>query len=497
MYDIDKYAMNTAEINGSMLMENAGREMALRVSAMLDIDQTVWILVGSGNNGGDGFVIARTLLNAGYKATVLQVVEDEKITGDAAYHKHLYLQCDGKVIPTARVEEVLKGLDKKDVVVDAMIGIGVKGPLRETLKAVVRQINQMENLIISVDIPTGLPADEGEADFTAVQADHTYIFGAIKQTAFIQHTAPYYGAWECISIGFPNKAFDQAKRERKVWTETTFQNTFPTRSKYDHKGDHGKGLIIGGSSNMPGALGLTTRSALRSGAGLVTAATTDTVIQRIASFCPEATFLTLPEEDGHLQNGPDIDFDAYDAVAIGVGMGRNASSSPLFRQAVTAKIPLIIDGDGLAHLKNDIEVLDGREEPTILTPHPGEMAMLVDVSVKDILMRPFHFAEKFSTEHNVYVVLKGAFTIISAPDGKQAVNIAGNAGLAKGGSGDVLTGVSLTMIMQEQSIFEGLCNACFVHGKSADLLVQKSHSQHDLLASDVVDGVSLVYRTFL
>ncbi|CDO04117.1 nicotinamide nucleotide repair protein [Oceanobacillus picturae] len=497
MYDIDQFSMDRAEMNGSMLMENAGREIAQRLSAMINFEQALCILVGSGNNGGDGFVIARTLLNMGYKVTVLQVVEDKKIVGHAAYHKRLFLKCDGIVKQPNKINDLLEGLDKEDVIVDAMVGIGVDGDLREPLHSLVNQINQLDNLVVSVDIPSGLPADEGVADFTAVQADHTFVIGAMKQSAFIQHTAPSYGKWECISIGFPQAAFKQLEMERKVWTEAAFQRTFPGRSEYDHKGDHGKGLVIGGSSNMPGALGLTTRAALRSGAGLVTAATTDSVIQRIASFCPEATFVTVPEINGHLKYGNDIDYEGFDAVAIGIGMGREDASRPIIRHAATAKIPLIIDGDGLTHLKADLGVLDEREEPVILTPHPGEMAMLLDISVKDVLMRPFHYAKRFATDHGVYVVLKGAFTIITDPNGKQAVNTTGNAGLAKGGSGDVLTGIILAMIMQKQSIFEALCNACFVHGKAADLLIQESHSQHDLLASDVIEGVSLVYRTCL
>ncbi|WP_404457560.1 NAD(P)H-hydrate dehydratase [Oceanobacillus kapialis] len=497
MYGIDQFSMKHTGVEASILMENAGREIAQRIMDMVGFEQSILVLAGSGNNGGDGFVIARTLRNMGYQASVLQVVDDEKITGHAAYHKHLYQKCDGIVDPLDKGREIIERLDKEVVVVDAMVGIGVKGMLRDPLHSIVTQLNQLENLTISVDIPSGLPADEGEADFIAVQASHTFMIGAIKQTAFVQHTAPYYGEWDCLDIGFPTRAFEQLENERKIWTEKEFQHTFPKRSAYDHKGDHGKGLIIGGSANMPGALGLTTRAALRSGAGLVTAGTTDKVIQRIATFCPEATFLTLPEENDHLQYNDEIEYAKFDAVALGIGMGREATSRPIIRQAAASKLPLIIDGDGLTHLKEDLTVLDGKEEPVILTPHPGEMAMLLELSIKDVLMRPFYYAKKFAEDYNVYVVLKGAFTIITTPEGKQAVNVSGNAGLAKGGSGDVLTGIILTMIMQKQSIFEGLCNACFIHGKSADLLVQGQHSEHDLLASDVIEGVSLVYRTFL
>src|SRR5699024_9424068 len=209
-------------------------------------------------------------------------------------------------------------------------------------------------------------------------------------------------------------------------------------------------------------------------------------------------YLSIPEKNAFSGNGHPIPTENYDAIALGTGMGRHDETRALVNDIVRqANCPLVIDADGLYHLKNDLTMLQTRTgAPTIITQHPGEMAMLLNISIEALLEAPFQHALAFAETHQVFVILKGTYTIITAPDGKQAVNTTGNPGLAKGGSGDVLTGIVLAMVMQDQSVFQALCNACFIHGTSADLLVEESHSYHDVMASDVIEGISKVYRTF-
>ncbi|MFU0789217.1 bifunctional ADP-dependent NAD(P)H-hydrate dehydratase/NAD(P)H-hydrate epimerase [Virgibacillus proomii] len=493
MYDIDHFAMHTIGLDGKLLMENAGRAVAEKVTRKISKEDKICVLVGAGNNGGDGFVIARTLLDDAYDVNVLQIVPDEKITGDAHYHKQVYENCGGTLLKFAG--EDVRAIKEANVLIDAMIGIGVDGDLREPFASLVPFINkQKQKLIISVDIPSGLPANEGVEAYTAIKADHTIIIGAPKLSVFLNDTFSYYGSWEVVSIGLPTLAFKQ-HTTKSVWNLKDVKRSLPKREPNDHKGKHGKGIIIGGCIGMPGALSMSIRAALRAGAGLITGATSEKVIQAVAANCVEAMYMVLSEKNGFLDNQANLILSGYHAVAIGMGIGRRTWTGELVQNVIdNANCPLIIDADGLYHLSQALSKLKERDQPTVITPHPGEMAMLLGVSIQELLQNPFRYASEFAKEYRTYVVLKGQYTMITSPDGKQAVNQTGNPGLSKGGSGDVLTGIILAMIMQKQDLFQALCNACFIHGLSADLLVIQQHSEHDLLASDVINGISAAYR---
>ncbi|WP_330949400.1 NAD(P)H-hydrate dehydratase [Virgibacillus sp. MG-45] len=495
MYEIDHYTMH--EIGyGNLLMENAGRAVAERIILKVKKTDSIGVLVGGGNNGGDGFVIARTLHNSGYHVKVMQVVPDEKMAEATKTHRRLFVRCGGLIEQADKRTNWQHFFEEWNIVVDAMVGIGVKDPLRDPISMYASMINERAQVVISVDIPSGLPADEGVSEFLAVQADYTIVVGAVKVSAYIQHTAPYYGQWEVVSIGHPQQAYTRSTNRLEV-TKESFCSTMPKRKKDAHKGNHGKGLIIGGSDDMPGALALSVRAALRSGTGLLTAASTEKAIDRIASYTVEAMYKTLPSQNGSLINNRVLSFEPYDALAIGIGMGRQKETEALVEQAIReAACPIIVDGDGIFHLKGVLSDVKHRTYPTIITPHPGEMARLLDLSIQELLLQPFRYSVELAKAYHMFVVLKAPYTIITAPDGRQAVNTTGNPGLAKGGSGDVLTGILLAMVMQQQGIFQALCNACFVHGMSADLQMINNHSTHDLLASDVVEGIANVYRTF-
>src|SRR5699024_4995309 len=182
----------------------------------------------------------------------------------------------------------------------------------------------------------------------------------------------------------------------------------------------------------------------------------------------EATYFTLPYGEENTM----VPTDGFDAVAVGMGLGRNRFAEEIVRNALQANVPLLVDADGLYHAKTNLSLLHARKQPTVVTPHPGEMAMLLDISIGELLQTPFHYAKQLATEKHLYVVLKRAYTIITSPDGQQAVNRTGNQGLAKGGSGDVLSGILLATMMQHEDIFQALCNACYLHGAAADLQVK-------------------------
>ncbi|QTM98123.1 NAD(P)H-hydrate dehydratase [Sediminibacillus dalangtanensis] len=494
MYEADRYAMETIGIEGKLLMENAGRAIADKAAERMSKTMRILVMCGSGSNGGDGFVIARTLLNWGYTVRVFQLAPDGKITGDAAYHKQLYQNIDGKIERWESAANLVVALQESDVVIDAMLGIGVTGKLRPPYDQAVETVNEAGLPVISVDIPSGVPADEGHDGFDGITADHTVIVAEPKQSLFAQQTASYYGSWEVVDIGLPSRAC--ADSGRYVWGMEETRAHLGERGRFSHKGSHGKALLIGGSQEMPGSITLTTKAALRGGSGLVTTGTVPQVIPSIAAHCAEATYLSLNADGRGRIVLQDVDVSGYDALAVGMGMGREQATADFTRKLVSeAKIPVLVDADGLHHLKQDMRILTQRRHPSILTPHPGEMAMLTGFGVKDIIQRPFATSRQFAIEYGVYLVLKGSFTIVTDPEGNQWVNTSGNAGLAKGGSGDALSGILLAQVMQQQNIQQALSTGCYIHGMSADQQVTGNHSMHDLTASDVIDGLASVFRT--
>lgn len=493
MYDIDHFTMKEIGLSGKLLMENAGREIFQRITTLVKRSDVITVLIGAGNNGGDGFVIARYLFDYGYDVRAVQIVSDEKITGDADYHKQILLRSGANVqyLVDTPIDEVI---ETSDILVDAILGIGLKGELRAPIPQVIEIMNRASCLVVAVDIPSGLPADEGGHLSTAVEADYTFAVGAIKMSAFLPETAHFYGKWEIVDIGFSRKTME-AFSGRKHYSLQNFKKTMPKRKPYAHKGDHGKGLLIGGSTAMPGSITMAAQAALVTGAGLLTAATLKAVVSTIAARSPEAMFYELPESAGQLEDDGQLAFDAFDAVAIGIGMGRNEQAGQLVKRVLREAVcPVIIDADGLYHLKKYLPILKERKRPTIITPHTGEMATLLGITTEKLLKKPFHYAKEFASTYQVYVVLKGKYTIITHPDLTQAVDSSGNPGLAKGGSGDVLTGIVLAMIMQKQSLFHALCNACFLHGTAADQAVAVNHTVYDLVATDITSAISDVYR---
>lgn len=493
MYEVDQYTIHDIGL-GPVLMENAGRAVCHKLIPRLNHKDKILVLAGGGHNGGDGFVVARTLHNLDYDVTVLQVVPDEKLVDATKMQKKLYLNCDGRIIVSDQIDDQLI---KATVIIDAITGLGIKGILRSPLKEIVEKVNQSDALICSIDLPSGLPADEGITDFIAVRADITVMIGAIKESACIPFTSEYYGEWELVHIGHPPKAFHKITK-RFLMNEERFKQTIPRRKTHAHKGTHGKGLLIGGSDLMPGATVLAARAALKTGAGLLTVASTNQVIHHVINHCPEAMLSLLPDYHGHIMNLGELSLVNFNAIALGVGLGRLEQTGALMSTIIKqAHCPLIIDADGIYHLKPLLDTIKERTHPTIITPHPGEMARLLGIDISTLLNKPFYYSRKLAKDYGMYIILKGKETIITSPSGEQAVDLTGNPGLAKGGSGDVLTGITLAMVMQKQSIFDALCNACFLHGTSADLQLSRSNTVYDLLATDVINGIPYAYKTLL
>ncbi|SFG97683.1 NAD(P)H-hydrate dehydratase [Sporolactobacillus nakayamae] len=482
MRNIDQYTIAHIGLGGPVLMENAGRAVYAALEPDLKAGEQVTVVIGKGNNGGDGFVIARLLLDSEVCVSTWLVADPGKITGDAAYHMKAYLASGGKIMQVKDDQEGFRRqLEQAELIVDALLGTGVHGAPYPEYSAVISQINQSKAQVVSIDIPSGIPASGESFTHPAVIADRTLTLECPKLAQFVEHAARCFGTVHVLPIGIPRLAYRKAGVRREVRTRADVVRTLPVRDPFSHKGSHGKGLLIAGAAEMPGAAFFSAKAALRSGIGLLKVSVPDSIKPIIAGRLPETMFLSRDT----------ISLEGLTGVAIGPGLGREHHVGLLVRRIVeeSGAMPCVIDADGLFHLKNHLDLLRRRNVPAVLSPHSGEMAALMGMSVKDIESDRFTIAKMFAEKYHVYLVLKGKYTLVTAPDGRQVVNSTGNAALAKGGSGDVLTGILLAFLLQHKQMMDAACNAVYLHGAVADDLVGHTHSLLDVLATDVIDAI--------
>ncbi|MTT33144.1 NAD(P)H-hydrate dehydratase [Terrilactibacillus sp. BCM23-1] len=477
MQALDRYTMDVIGLEGKVLMENAGQGIFRCLISKLKAQDQIAVIIGKGNNGGDGFVVARYLQNHNFATDVWLVEDQHLIKGDAAYHMNVFLNSGGKINGIISDSHHFKEhLSNYTVIVDAILGTGIKGCPRKAYLDVIHLINQAKARVVSIDLPSGVLANGEPFSHEAVYAKETLTLQYPKLCMYTQPAATFFGETDVIQIGIPKKAISHQGLKRRVWTKEDVKHTLPVRDPFSHKGTHGKGLLIAGSQDMPGAAILSATSALRSGIGLLWLSIADKAKQTVCSRLPEVLF----------ESRESTDFSKYKGIAIGPGLGRSEDGEALLAQVLGEKdIPLVIDADGLYHLTNHLSTLKTHQAPVVLTPHPGEMATLTGKSIKEVENDRFGISETFAKEHGVYLVLKGRNTIITSPSGEQVVNVSGNPALAKGGSGDVLTGIIFAFLLQHENPLNAISNAVYVHGAAADQLVKTNHSLLDVLASDL------------
>ncbi|MGM0522891.1 MAG: NAD(P)H-hydrate dehydratase [Bacillota bacterium] len=484
MRQVDVLAFNAYHMPGEVLMENAGRAIVETLIEDLTKKDRIVVVVGPGNNGGDGFVVARELKNRGYDVTVIQTVTNDKIEGEAYVHLNVMQRFGVEIIYD--FPDAVPYLHEATIVIDALFGTGYSGPMREPMQGYVALMNQVDAPIYSIDVPSGV-SEAVDSMSSAVKATKTVTIEAPKVTAYIEKTAAYYGELVIVSIGLPTR--ELAKISRTIWQPSDVRQTLIKRERFGHKGTYGHVLLMGGSADMPGAIQLSARGALKSGAGLVTVMT-EQAARPFLQLPHEVMTKTTEELTPQLLSN-------YQAMAVGMGFGLTDEKQSLFQQTLTTKIPLLIDADGLTLLARDISALKNRQGPTVLTPHPKEFARLTGYSVDEIKTDPFTVTKVFAKDYGVYLVLKGTYTIITSPAGEQVINTTGNSALSKGGSGDILSGIASVRMMQDESIFAGLCNAVYLHGYASDVAVREEFTAFDVTPTDVVASLSEAYRTFI
>jgi NAD(P)H-hydrate epimerase len=479
MREADRRTIQEIGIPSLVLMENAGRQIVAAIEAIHSdlLERNVGVLCGRGNNGGDGFVVARTLMQRGVDVSVFLFGRVSDVRGDARTNLDILGRLGLTVVEIADSQAwELHASEVNDctLLVDAIFGTGLNAPLSGLLETVVADVNASGIPIVAVDLPSGLSADSHEPIGDSIDAGMTVTLGAPKLPLVLPPAETRAGDIVIADIGIPSEVIESLDGPRvDLLTRASMRELINPRAADSHKGDFGHVLIVAGSRGRTGAAHLAAVGALRSGAGLVTVATPACCLPIVAALGPE--YMTEPIEetsDGLQLDAVDRLLEiARDVIAIGPGLGQAPSTRRFVKALIDrATMPLVVDADGLNAFGDDPDKLTGREgRDVIITPHPGEMARLMGMSTDEVQSSRLEIARNFAVAHHVYVVLKGHRTLIATPDEKVFINPTGNPGMATGGTGDVLTGMIAAWLAQLLDA-EAACKlAVYLHGMAGDL----------------------------
>ena len=511
MRQIEEKAIHHYGIPSMLLMENAAWAVVEEIrrwflkgdkgEADLSGRKAV-ILVGKGNNGGDGLAVARHLVLQGMDVTVFLFAGLKDLKGDAALNLRLFQGTSGKcfVIKGENQHRLTRlALAQADVVVDALFGIGMRGALPSLVEEYVDEVNRAAGFVISIDIPSGVEANTGKVYHTAIHAQTTVTFGLPKWGLFLGEGPDYSGRVVVDPISIPPSYLEDEGISTFVLTDDEVRKMLPIRSLKGHKGTHGKGILVAGSVGMSGAAVLAGRGALRSGLGLLQIVVPQGIAQEVDTAITEATIWSAPGDEC-------LDVDAWpviskrcenaQALAVGPGITQNTEFVPVLGEILRSiSCPVVLDADALNQIaleKGLLSLRNGRG-PLILTPHPGEMSRLCNCSIDDVERNRLDLVVAKAVEWESVIVLKGSVTIIASPDGRAFFNPTGNPGLGTGGTGDVLTGSILAWLAQGVAPLEAACLGVYLHGKAADVLAQE-YGWSGFTASEVADKLPKVRR---
>jgi ADP-dependent NAD(P)H-hydrate dehydratase / NAD(P)H-hydrate epimerase len=485
-----------------VLMENAGRVVVEEIMKMGDSYKSILIVSGLGKNGGDGFVIARHLVNQGKRVVVAVAGNPKNIEGDSLENlnilKKLEIQVDA-ITDLMGIAKLEKYIRSADMVVDCLIGTGLDGNVTGFMDMVINCINDNSKYTLSVDIPSGVNASTGHIMNNAIKASRTVSLVIAKVGNILYPGTEYNGELIIKGIGVPDKILNDVPMMYQLTEEVDIIPRIPHKKRNSNKGDYGKAHVIAGSQGMTGAAILTCRAALRTGLGMLKLYIPESLNVLITTSIPEVITIPLQEMRkgiiglNHL-NKIIEDSEKASVFAIGPGCGNTAEMVELIRRILMeVSIPMVIDADGLNALSKNVEWLSTKRGEVILTPHTGEMARLTGLDVEYINSHPIDVARDFSTKWGVITVLKGSRTVIAQPDGTVNVNMNGNPGMATAGSGDVLTGIITGLIAQGLKPKDAAVVGVYLHGMSGDIMVEEK-GDHGLLAGDLIEGMTLAFK---
>lgn len=496
---MDNKTIESFGLPGRILMENAGRGAT---QILLDkypqiYNKKVGVLAGRGNNGGDGFVMARYLAQQDIRVIVYLLSEKNRIKGDARANLNLLLPLGVPVVEIHDEPSLLKyksDMVHTDVWIDAIFGTGLNSDVTGMYKQLIEFINSRNRYVFSVDIPSGLNADTGQPCGVCIHAAATATFAFPKIGHILYPGADYTGFLNVIDIGIPPYIVKEACPMQQLVTKEMIQEKLRPRSHDAHKGDAGHLFVLAGSAGKTGAAAMTAMSAMRSGAGLVSLGIPTGLNPVLEVLVKEVMTCPLPEnKNGMLDSLSYLNImdllAGKKCFAVGPGLGTDFETKYVVCNVVeNSRLPVVIDADGLNCISGNLQVLKNNHANIVLTPHPGEMARLAGISVENVQKNRISCAKSFAQTCGVHVVLKGARTVVAHPDGKVFINSSGNSGMASGGMGDVLTGIIAGLITQGYSIETAIHAGVYLHGACADYLAE-TKGRIGFLATDVMDAI--------
>ncbi len=488
---IDAYTIENEPIDSIDLMERASMQIASWISDVFGNEIPFVFLIGPGNNGGDGLAVARMLSGKNYPVEVCMVRISSKLSPDAATNLER-LRSEGRV----RIREIRKVGelaidDPSPVIVDALFGSGLKRKVTGLAAEVISRVNGLPNLRIAIDMPSGLFGEDnrGNDPDGILKADYTLALQAPSLSFFFAENQEYTGIWEVLPIGLHPKILEEEGTPYRYLLAEYLSALLIPRRKFDHKGNYGHALLIAGCYGMMGAAVLAAKACLRGGIGLVTSHVPRFGYKILQTAVPES-LISIDQSDIIFSQAPDLD--GFSAVGVGPGLGCKPNSAKALKTLLeSVKVPMVIDADALNLISANPEWIGLLPENTILTPHPREFERLAG-KAEDGYSR-HRMQIEFARRHRVIVVLKGAHSSIAFPDGSCWFNTTGNPGMATAGSGDVLTGIILSLLGQGYAPGNAALLGVYLHGLAGDLAAEAS-SEESLIAGDIIESMGLAFQ---
>jgi NAD(P)H-hydrate epimerase len=490
--EIDAATIASEPINSIDLMERAASRLLEWFVARYGRSQSISVICGPGNNGGDGLALARLLHSAGYEPAVYILKSVIQPTDDWIINLNRLSGETTVPLKTIEASDDFPLVNQDDIIIDAIFGSGISRPPDGLFSEIIGKINNSGATVISVDLPSGLSGEEDVLAFRGniVRADHTLTFQFPKLAFLFSENEKFTGKWSVLPIGLDKHFIEQTKTPYELIDFEMISPLLSARGKFDHKGVFGHGLLIGGSYGRMGAVVLGAEAAMRTGIGLLTCHIPhggNTILQ---TRVPEA--MTAPDSSEKNISSAD-DMEAYDAIGVGPGLGTSMATNNVFDGILLKcrKKPVVIDADGLNIIAANKDMYSSIPVGAILTPHPREFERLAG-RAEDSFGR-LKMQIEFSVKHKCVVVLKGAHTSVTTPDGKVRFNNTGNPGMATAGSGDVLTGIILSLLAQGYSSENAALLGVFLHGLAGDIAAERS-CYESIIASDIIKSIGEAFN---
>jgi len=494
--NIDRRAIKEFGIPGTVLMENAASVVMAEMERFFDglAGVRVGIICGKGNNGGDGLALARRLSIRGVAVRVALLAPFSAVSGEAKVNLSILRKTDVQITQNASARSLPDIIAWSDILVDAMLGVGLSSPLKGLFLQAVDMINTAGKPVVAIDIPTGINADTGSIMGAAIMADLTVTMALLKRGLVLLPGAQYAGDVRVADIGIPSEVVDKEKINTALLNRGYAWGMISPRELDTHKGDFGHLMLIAGSPGKAGAAIMAARSALRTGAGLVSVAAPNGLVQIVQSQIVEAMCIPSAESiEGTLGLGSEEELlkavVGMSACAIGPGLSTHYETVQVVRNLIQQlTVPMVIDADGLNAIAGYVDILKRAKAPVILTPHPGEMGRLMGISSAEVQKDRITVASEFAAKYKVILVLKGAGTVVACPDGTTFINSTGNPGMATGGTGDALTGMIGGLLAQGYSAKQAACLGVYLHGLAGDLAA-KEKGEMGMIAGDLIEKI--------